>query len=77
MEVVAGQADDLSWQPSYQIVIDNLELAGVGALMALPDERKRRLQAEGVFDQARKRPLPFMPRVIGGGHHLADRRGDS
>ncbi|TIS31097.1 exodeoxyribonuclease VII large subunit, partial [Mesorhizobium sp.] len=47
------------------IVIDNLEPAGAGALMALLEERKRRLQSEGLFDAGRKRLLPFMPRVIG------------
>ncbi|TIN54733.1 MAG: exodeoxyribonuclease VII large subunit, partial [Mesorhizobium sp.] len=46
-------------------VIDNLEPAGAGALMALLEERKRRLQADGLFDTGRKQLLPFMPRVIG------------
>ena len=42
-----------------------MELAGEGALMALLDKRRRALAAEGLFDEARKRPLPFLPRVIG------------
>ena len=42
-----------------------MEPAGVGALMALLEERRRRLTAEGLFDAARKRPLPFLPEVIG------------
>src|SRR6185436_11732816 len=45
--------------------IDALEPAGVGALMALLEARKKALAAEGLFDDARKRPLPFLPRVIG------------
>src|SRR5215217_3021791 len=45
--------------------IDGIEPAGVGALMALLDERRRKLAAEGLFDAARKKPLPFIPRVIG------------
>src|SRR6201999_507640 len=49
----------------YQIVIDRMELAGQGALMALLDRRRRALAAEGLFDEARKAPLPFLPRVIG------------
>jgi exodeoxyribonuclease VII large subunit len=49
----------------YQLVVERLELAGEGALMALLDKRRRMLAAEGLFDAARKRPLPFMPRVIG------------
>src|SRR4029077_13088076 len=50
---------------TYQIVIDTLEPAGIGALMALLEERRKRLKAEGLFDKARKKPLPFLPRVIG------------
>ena len=42
-----------------------VEVAGAGALMALLEERKRRLQAEGLFDAARKPPLPYLPEVIG------------
>jgi len=66
MEVIAsGKLTTYPGSSKYQIVIENLEPAGAGALMALLEERKRRLQAEGLFDSARKRPLPFMPRVIG------------
>ncbi|UUR07451.1 exodeoxyribonuclease VII large subunit [Sphingomonas glaciei] len=49
----------------YQLVVERMELAGEGALMALLERRKKALAAEGLFDPARKRPLPFMPRVIG------------
>ena len=49
----------------YQLVIERLELAGEGALMALLDRRRRALAAEGLFDPARKRALPFLPRTIG------------
>ncbi|HEY4193252.1 MAG TPA: exodeoxyribonuclease VII large subunit [Mesorhizobium sp.] len=66
MEVIAtGKLTTYPGSSKYQIVIDNLEPAGAGALMALLEERKRRLQAEGLFDPARKQLLPFMPRVIG------------
>ena len=66
MEVIAtGRLTPYPGKSNYQIVIDNLEPAGAGALMALLEERKRRLQAEGLFDAARKRRLPYMPRVIG------------
>ncbi|TIR34344.1 MAG: exodeoxyribonuclease VII large subunit [Mesorhizobium sp.] len=66
MEVIAsGRLTTYPGKSNYQIVIDNLEPAGAGALMALLEERKRRLQAEGLFDAGRKRRLPFMPRVIG------------
>ncbi|BCG96694.1 exodeoxyribonuclease VII large subunit [Mesorhizobium sp. 131-2-1] len=66
MEVIAtGKLTTYPGKSNYQIVIDNLEPAGAGALMALLEERKRRLQAEGLFDAGRKRRLPFMPGVIG------------
>ncbi|MGX9146440.1 exodeoxyribonuclease VII large subunit [Mesorhizobium sp. 128a] len=66
MEVIAtGKLTTYPGKSNYQIVIDNLEPAGAGALMALLEERKRRLQAEGLFDTGRKHRLPFMPRVIG------------
>ncbi len=50
---------------AYQIVIENVEPAGVGALMALLEERRTRLAAEGLFDAARKKPIPYLPRIIG------------
>ena len=66
MEVIAtGRLTTYPGKSSYQIVIDNLEPAGAGALMALLEERKKRLAAEGLFDKSRKRPLPYMPAVIG------------
>lgn len=66
MEVIAtGKLTTYPGSSKYQIVIDQLEPAGAGALMALLEERKRKLAAEGLFDKERKRPLPFMPRVIG------------
>jgi exodeoxyribonuclease VII large subunit len=66
LEVVAtGRVTTYPGTSRYQIVIDSLEPAGIGALMALLEERKRRLAAQGLFEQARKRQLPFLPRVIG------------
>lgn len=66
MEVIAtGRLTTYPGSSKYQIVIDNLEPAGAGALMALLEERKRRLAAEGLFDDRRKQLLPFMPLVIG------------
>ncbi|PWK65298.1 exodeoxyribonuclease VII large subunit [Aminobacter sp. AP02] len=66
MEVIAtGKLTTYPGSSKYQIVIDGLEPAGAGALMALLEERKRKLAAEGLFDDSRKRPLPFMPLVIG------------
>ena len=49
----------------YQIIVEQVELAGLGALMALLEERKKKLAAEGLFAAERKRKLPFLPDVIG------------
>ncbi|MGX9987870.1 exodeoxyribonuclease VII large subunit [Rhizobium sp. Z1P35] len=66
MEVIAtGKVTTFPGSSKYQIVIETLEPAGAGALMALIEERKRKLGAEGLFDPARKKRLPFMPSVIG------------
>src|SRR3954464_11071538 len=63
--VVTGRLTTFSGSSKYQIVIDTLEPAGLGALMALLEERKKKLTAEGLFDPARKQLLPFLPNVIG------------
>jgi exodeoxyribonuclease VII large subunit len=63
--VVRGRVTTYPDKSKYQIVIDDLEPAGVGALMALLEQRKRALAAEGLFDAERKRPLPFLPRIVG------------
>ncbi|TZG26278.1 exodeoxyribonuclease VII large subunit [Sphingomonas montanisoli] len=66
IEVIAtGRLTTYPGRSKYQIVIDRMEIAGAGALMALLDQRRRALAAEGLFDEGRKRPLPFLPRVIG------------
>ncbi len=63
--IVKGRVTTYPDRSKYQIVIDALEPAGVGALMALLDQRKKMLAAEGLFEAARKKTLPFLPRVIG------------
>ncbi len=66
MEVIAtGRLTTYPGRSKYQMVVDRMELAGQGALLKLLDERRRKLAAEGLFDQARKRPLPYLPEVIG------------
>src|SRR5437764_6811469 len=66
LEVIAtGKLTTFPGSSKYQIVIDAMEPAGVGALMALMEERKKKLAAEGLFDEARKKPLPWLPEVIG------------
>src|SRR5438045_601745 len=63
--VVTGRITTYPGQSKYQIMIETLEPAGLGALMALVEERKKKLAAEGLFDTARKKKLPYLPRVIG------------
>jgi exodeoxyribonuclease VII large subunit len=66
MEVVAtGRLSTFPAQSKYQLIVDSLEPAGVGALMALFEERKKRLAAEGLFAPERKKKLPFLPEVVG------------
>jgi exodeoxyribonuclease VII large subunit len=66
LEVIAtGKITSYPGKSNYQIVIENVEPAGVGALMALLEESKKKFAAEGLFDQSRKRELPYLPQSIG------------
>src|SRR5437899_913328 len=66
LEVIAtGKLTTYPGSSKYQIVIEAIEPAGIGALMALMEERKKKLAAEGLFDEARKQLLPWLPEVIG------------
>ncbi len=66
LEVIAsGRITSYPGRSKYQIVIEQLELAGEGALLKLLEERKRALAAEGLFDAERKQELPYLPEVIG------------
>jgi len=65
-EVIAtGRMTTYAGRSKYQLVVERLELAGEGALMALLERRRKALAAEGLFDESRKRRLPFLPGVIG------------
>ena len=63
--IVTGKLTTYPGSSKYQLVIESLEPAGVGALMAMLEQRKKMLDAEGLFSPARKQPLPFLPEVIG------------
>lgn len=63
--IAAGRITTYPGKSAYQIIIEALEPAGIGALLALVEERRRKLAAEGLFDEERKRPLPFLPSRIG------------
>jgi len=66
MEVIAtGRITTFPGQSKYQIIIEDIQPAGMGALMAVLEKRKAALAAEGLFDPARKRPLPYLPDIIG------------
>jgi exodeoxyribonuclease VII large subunit len=66
IEVIAtGKLTTYPGRSNYQIVIDRMEIAGEGALLALLAKTKARLEAEGLFSPERKRAIPFLPRVIG------------
>lgn len=66
MEVIAtGKLTTYPGSSKYQLVIESMEPAGVGALMAMLEQRKKQLAAEGLFDAARKQPIPFLPTTIG------------
>ena len=66
MEVVAtGRMTTFPGQSKYQLIVDDVAPAGAGALMAMLEKRKAALGAEGLFDPARKKPIPYLPAVIG------------
>jgi exodeoxyribonuclease VII large subunit len=66
MEVICtGRITTYAARSNYQLIIEQAALAGMGALLKLLEERKKRLEAEGLFDPSRKQELPFLPEVIG------------
>lgn len=66
LEVIAtGRLTTFPKSSKYQIVIEQIQPAGAGALMVLLEERRKKLAAEGLFAKERKRPLPYLPNVIG------------
>lgn len=66
LEVICtGKLSTFPARSTYQLIISSVEIAGVGALLALLEKRKKLLEAEGLFDPALKKPLPFLPKCIG------------
>ena len=66
LEIIAtGRLTTYPGRSKYQIIIESIELAGEGALLKLLEERRKKFAAEGLFDSGRKRPVPFLPDVIG------------
>ena len=62
--IVTGRLTTFPGQSKYQLLVESVEPAGLGALMAMLDQRRRALAAEGLFDPARKRPIPYLPGTI-------------
>jgi exodeoxyribonuclease VII large subunit len=66
LEVVAeGRLSTYPGRSNYQLIAERMRPAGLGALMQLLEERRKKLAAEGLFDPARKKPIPFLPSIIG------------
>ena len=66
MEVICtGRLTTFPGSSKYQMIVESMELAGEGALLKLLEDRKKRLAAEGLFDESRKKTLPFLPKIIG------------
>jgi exodeoxyribonuclease VII large subunit len=66
LEVIAtGRITTYAARSKYQLVIERLEIAGEGVLLKMIEERRKRLAAEGLFDEDRKQPLPYLPKIIG------------
>ncbi|MBC7146727.1 MAG: exodeoxyribonuclease VII large subunit [Thioclava marina] len=66
MEVIAtGRMTTFPGQSKYQLIVDEVEPAGAGALMAMLEARRKQLAAEGLFDASHKQPIPWLPEVIG------------
>ncbi len=66
MEVICtGKITTFAGQSKYQIIVDNMEVAGEGALLKMLEDRRKKLLAEGLFKQEHKKPIPYIPKRIG------------
>lgn len=63
--IITGRFTTYPARSNYQIIVNEIEMAGVGAILKMLEERKQKLAAEGLFDAARKKPLPKLPQTIG------------
>lgn len=63
--VITGRFTTYPARSNYQIIVNEIEMAGVGAILKMLEERKHKLAAEGLFDASRKKPLPRLPQTIG------------
>lgn len=66
LEVICtGKISTYPARSNYQFIVSNIEVAGVGALLAMLEQRKKKLEAEGLFDISKKKALPLLPKTIG------------
>ena len=66
MEVICtGKITTFAGQSKYQIIVDNMEVAGEGALLKMLEDRRKKLLAEGLFNPEHKKPIPYLPKIIG------------
>ena len=66
MEVICtGKITTFAGQSKYQIIVDNMEVAGEGALLKMLEDRRKKMLAEGLFKQEHKKPIPYLPQIIG------------
>lgn len=63
--IITGRFTTYPARSNYQIIVSEIEMAGVGAILKMLEERKHKLAAEGLFDASRKKPLPRLPQTIG------------
>ena len=61
----SGRITTFEGRSNYQIIVEKLEIAGIGAILEMLEKRRQKLFAEGLFDQIHKKPIPFFPRIIG------------
>lgn len=63
--ICMGKITTFAGQSKYQLVVEHMEIAGLGAIMMMIEQRRKKLEQEGLFNLERKKPLPFLPRIIG------------
>ena len=61
----SGRVTTFEGRSNYQIIVEKLEIAGIGAILEMLEKRRQKLAAEGLFDEIHKKPLPFFPKIIG------------
>lgn len=63
--IASGRISTFAGRSNYQIIVEKVEIAGVGAILAMIEKRRQKLAAEGLFDEIHKKEIPFFPRIIG------------